>query len=233
MPCTDGIVRRRVLIRAKTPLRISFAGGGTDVPPFPEREGGLVLNATITRYAYGTLVPSSGERISVESVDFGTTETYGIDEVLAHDGKLDMARAAIRNVERRYPRPASGPKERRAYEGFELFLHSNAPPGYGARVVLRHGRDPDRTPQGVPQPPADRLRDRRPRLLDRARGHGHQGRAAGPVRHDVRRVQPDRVRRRSRHRQSAAHRSRRAARARAVPAALLHGDRAHRRSHHR
>jgi D-glycero-alpha-D-manno-heptose-7-phosphate kinase len=121
-----------VLIRAKTPLRISFAGGGTDVPPFPEREGGLVLNATITRYAYGTLVPSSGERISVESVDFGTTETYGIDEVLAHDGKLDMARAATRNLERSYPRPTTGRAEgRRAYEGFELFLHSNAPPGTG------------------------------------------------------------------------------------------------------
>ena len=36
-------------VRARAPLRISFAGGGTDVPPFPEREGGLVLNATIDR----------------------------------------------------------------------------------------------------------------------------------------------------------------------------------------
>ena len=30
--------------RAKAPLRVSFAGGGTDLPPFPEREGGLVLS---------------------------------------------------------------------------------------------------------------------------------------------------------------------------------------------
>src|SRR3954454_16934467 len=44
-------------LRAKAPLRISFAGGGTDVPPFPEREGGVVLSATINRFAYGTLCP--------------------------------------------------------------------------------------------------------------------------------------------------------------------------------
>ena len=25
-----------MLLRAKAPLRVSFAGGGTDVPPFPE-----------------------------------------------------------------------------------------------------------------------------------------------------------------------------------------------------
>jgi len=131
-PCTHGIVTRRVLIRAKTPLRISFAGGGTDVPPFPEREGGLVLNATISRYAYGTLVPGAGEKISIESVDFGMTTTYGIDAALDHDGKLDMAKAAIRNVEERYPRRASDPADkRRFHQGFELFLHSNAPPGTG------------------------------------------------------------------------------------------------------
>ncbi|MGH2505218.1 MAG: GHMP kinase, partial [Ktedonobacterales bacterium] len=41
-----------MVIRAKAPLRISFAGGGTDVPPFPQLEGGCVLSTTISRYAY-------------------------------------------------------------------------------------------------------------------------------------------------------------------------------------
>ena len=42
-------------IRAKAPLRISFAGGGTDVPPYPARNGGCVLNATIDSFAWGSL----------------------------------------------------------------------------------------------------------------------------------------------------------------------------------
>lgn len=108
-----------MLIRAKAPLRISFAGGGTDVPPFPEREGGLVLNATINRYAYGTLRPRDEDRIHIESVDFGMETTLGIDEPPVFNGKLDLVKAAIRNVG-----GANG-------QGFDLFLHSNAPPGSG------------------------------------------------------------------------------------------------------
>jgi D-glycero-alpha-D-manno-heptose-7-phosphate kinase len=108
-----------MLFRAKTPLRISFAGGGTDVPPFPAREGGLVLNATIARYTYGTLVPREREEISIESLDMGANATYGLDDAPVFDGKLDLIKAAIRHVSGQDP------------QGFELFLHSNAPPGTG------------------------------------------------------------------------------------------------------
>jgi len=60
----------QALIRAKAPLRISFAGGGTDVPPFPEREGGCVLSSTINRYAWGTLKPRDDGQICINSLDF-------------------------------------------------------------------------------------------------------------------------------------------------------------------
>ncbi len=52
-------------IRAKAPLRVSFAGGGTDVAPFPAREGGMVLNASIDRYAYGSLQERQDGAITV------------------------------------------------------------------------------------------------------------------------------------------------------------------------
>src|SRR5919202_5694471 len=89
---------RAVLIRSRAPLRISFAGGGPDVPPFPEREGGLVLNATINRYAYGTLSPREDDKIGIESVDFRMATEFSALEAPAFDGKLDLAKAAIAKV---------------------------------------------------------------------------------------------------------------------------------------
>jgi D-glycero-alpha-D-manno-heptose-7-phosphate kinase len=108
-----------MLIRAKAPLRISFAGGGTDVPPFPAREGGLVLNATINRYAYGTLRSREDRGITIHSHDYGSWVELAPDETPVLDGKLDLAKAAIRRL--------SGTEQM----GFDLLLHSNAPPGSG------------------------------------------------------------------------------------------------------
>lgn len=107
-----------MLFRAKAPLRVSFAGGGTDVPPFPEREGGAVLSTTISRYAYGTLQPRHDDKVRIESLDFGETVTFSVADKLVYDGKLDLVKAAIQHL---------GECE----TGFDLFLHSDAPPGSG------------------------------------------------------------------------------------------------------
>ena len=124
------------------------------MPPFPEREGGVVLNATISRYAYGTLVPRQDEQISIESVDFGMTTTYGIDESLTFDGKLDMVKAAIRSVQNRYPRRADDSADRRRFHWVRPLPALERAARHRARLVLRHGGDADRAAEGVPQPPA-------------------------------------------------------------------------------
>lgn len=104
------------LIRAKAPLRVSFAGGGTDVAPFPDTEGGLVLSATINRYAYGALAPRDDGQIGVQSLDLGLSANFAHDHPLDYDGNLDLVKAAVRKLGR---------------GGFDLFLHSSAPPGSG------------------------------------------------------------------------------------------------------
>lgn len=108
-----------MLIRAKAPLRLSFAGGGTDIPPYPELEGGCVLSATINKYAYGTLLPRSDGLVCIESLDYGLSVNYRVDDPLVYDGKLDLVRVAIAKL------------QGAAASGLNLFLHSEAPPGSG------------------------------------------------------------------------------------------------------
>jgi D-glycero-alpha-D-manno-heptose-7-phosphate kinase len=109
----------RPRIRARAPLRISFAGGGTDVPPFPAEEGGCVLSATIDRFAYGSLNPREDRRVTIESVDFKTSADMSLDEEIFYDGDLDLIKAAVK----RFGRENS--------TGYDLVLRSNAPPGSG------------------------------------------------------------------------------------------------------
>lgn len=51
---------------ARAPTRLDFGGGWTDVPPYPEREGGVVCSVAITRYATATVASHGhvGERTS-------------------------------------------------------------------------------------------------------------------------------------------------------------------------
>jgi D-glycero-alpha-D-manno-heptose-7-phosphate kinase len=107
------------LVRAKAPLRISFAGGGTDVSPFPELEGGCVLSSTINRYAWGTLRPRSDGRICINSLDFDISLSYSSRDELVYDGQMDLPKAAINRLAADHT------------GGYDLFLHSDAPPGSG------------------------------------------------------------------------------------------------------
>ncbi len=50
------------VIRSRAPLRISFAGGGTDIKEYANKYGGAVTSATIGKYAYTTLKPNESSR---------------------------------------------------------------------------------------------------------------------------------------------------------------------------
>ncbi|PYK50954.1 MAG: hypothetical protein DME51_04295, partial [Verrucomicrobia bacterium] len=87
------------LVRARAPLRLSFCGGGTDVSPYADTRGGCVLNATISRYVYGTLVPKSERSIGFRSFDYGTVVYWTQEEHFQFDGQMDLVKGVLKRFE--------------------------------------------------------------------------------------------------------------------------------------
>jgi D-glycero-alpha-D-manno-heptose-7-phosphate kinase len=110
-------MKARAFYRARAPLRISFCGGGTDVSPYPEEHGGMVLSATINQYAYASLSPRRDSRLTLASLDYDIVAKYDHPRRVRLDGQLDLIKAVVK---------AFGVKR-----GADLWAHSDAPPGSG------------------------------------------------------------------------------------------------------
>jgi len=108
-----------MIVRSKAPLRISFCGGGTDVPPYVEERGGVVLSATIDKYAYSSLRLRDDKSITVRSLDYDIVAKYNVEDELEYDGELDLVKAVLKNM-------CNGNEQ-----GLDFFIHSDAPPGSG------------------------------------------------------------------------------------------------------
>lgn len=108
-----------MIMRSKAPLRISFAGGGTDVSPYMEERGGAVLSATIDKYAYASLRLRDDKNITVQQLDYDIVAKYGVDDEFVYDGELDLVKAVLKNMCH-----GNG-------QGLDFFMHTDAPPGSG------------------------------------------------------------------------------------------------------
>jgi D-glycero-alpha-D-manno-heptose-7-phosphate kinase len=91
-----------MLIRSRAPLRLSIAGGGTDVSPYCEIHGGCVLNATIDLYAYCTLEAWDKQQIVFCATDKEQIYISDLTDYLAFDGNLDLHKGVYNRIVRQY-----------------------------------------------------------------------------------------------------------------------------------
>ena len=112
-----------MLIRARAPLRLGLAGGGTDVSPYCETYGGCVLNATIDRYAYAVIKPLDDPGLVFNAADQMRSETLPLRDHLPLDEGLILHRAVYNEIVKTYNngQPLA----------IELTTHCDAPVGSG------------------------------------------------------------------------------------------------------
>jgi len=91
-----------VVVRARAPLRLGLAGGGTDVSPYCDKHGGYVLNATIDRYAYAVIKTLDEPEIRFVATDQLSEKIKSISETLQLNGKLDLHKAVYNYIIKNY-----------------------------------------------------------------------------------------------------------------------------------
>ncbi len=104
--------------RAKSPVRISFGGGGSDTTTYFSKYDGAVINSTISVYSYASLFKRKDTKITIDSLDLN--KKIAIDNIRSLDS-LDEDFGLIKSVI----------KTIKPDFGFDLIINSDFPRGSG------------------------------------------------------------------------------------------------------
>jgi D-glycero-alpha-D-manno-heptose-7-phosphate kinase len=106
------------MLIGRSPVRISFGGGGTDLPSYYEQFGGAVLSTAINKYFYTTLGKRTDGRIQVISSDLRLFGNWSdLAALPAHGSGLEIPLAVLKDLGTDL--------------AADLFLASEIPPGTG------------------------------------------------------------------------------------------------------
>ncbi len=108
---------KKVIARARSPVRVSFSGGGSDLTHYFSKYGGAVMNATVKIYSHATLLKRDDGRISIYSADLNESIEGASLQELKETGKLKLILSALEIMKPRF--------------GFHLEVCSDFPVGSG------------------------------------------------------------------------------------------------------
>jgi D-glycero-alpha-D-manno-heptose-7-phosphate kinase len=110
-------------VHSRSPLRLGLAGGGTDVSPYSDLYGGMVLNATISLYTHCEISPRDDCRVQFIASDFNEQAIYHSSDSIALEGTLLLHKAVYSRIVKQFNRGKALP--------LDVVTYSDAPSGSG------------------------------------------------------------------------------------------------------
>jgi D-glycero-alpha-D-manno-heptose-7-phosphate kinase len=106
------------MLIVRSPVRVSFGGGGTDLPAYYQRYGGAVLSTAINKYFYCILQKREDDMVQVISSDLRVFDSWRqIADLKARGSELEIPLAVLQDFGQDI--------------AVNLFLASEIPPGTG------------------------------------------------------------------------------------------------------
>ena len=109
---------QNIIARAKSPVRISFGGGGSDLTHYFSKSSGAVINTTISLYSHATLIKNPNDNIIIISEDLNETlKANNLKLALKQKNQMGLIMSIIELINPNF--------------GFKLHISSDFPVGSG------------------------------------------------------------------------------------------------------
>lgn len=119
------IEESEVYANSRSPVRMSFGGGGSDLTHFFNEHEGAVINITISLYSHAFLRKRNDKKIYIKSADLKSEITANdLEDLFSKDSKFGLIISVIKSIEPDF--------------GFDLYLNSDYPinSGLGGSAVI-------------------------------------------------------------------------------------------------
>ena len=93
----------KVYARSKSPVRISFGGGGSDTYSYFKNADGAVINSTISLFSHALLKLRLDKKIHIQSADLNDSVDFkDIKELLNYDGDFNLIKSLIQTINKNF-----------------------------------------------------------------------------------------------------------------------------------
>ena len=113
----EPLLDKKIIVRSRSPARVSLAGGGTDITSFFFDSGGSGISFTIAKYCNVTISKRNDKKIIIYSNDMNKKIIFKDLNAIRYNGVLDIIKAPIKLLKPNF--------------GFEIFVETEVKPGSG------------------------------------------------------------------------------------------------------